>query len=91
MELSGGGDERRWTANFYMAFRSYIVVGVAGSERIPLSLRLQVQLYYSLLQYHTPLSCHRLLTDSTWKTLGLQKPSVSGIMGRLKQMCRYVM
>ena len=42
------------------------MVGLAGVERIPLSLRLHAQLY-SNLQYLTPLSCRRLLTDGTHK------------------------
>ena len=40
------------------------MVGLTGVERIPLSLRLHAQLY-SNLQYLTPLSCRRLLTDGT--------------------------
>ena len=58
------------------------MVGLAGVERISPSLRFQAQLYSNLLQYRTPLSCRRLLTDGTQKTLGLQIPSVPNIVGR---------
>jgi hypothetical protein len=58
------------------------VVGLADVERIPPSLKLQAQLYSNLLKYLTPLSCRRLLTDGTQKTLGLQTPSVPNTVGR---------
>jgi len=45
MELSGCEDNCRRTANFYKALCYYEVVDLAGVERIPPSLRLQVQLY----------------------------------------------
>jgi len=38
------------------------------------------------ISYRT--SCRRLLTDSTQKTLGLQKPSVPNIMERQKKCAR---
>ena len=59
------------------------MVSLAGVERIPLSLRLHAQLY-SNLQYLTPLSRRRLLTDGTQKTL------CSQYCGKTKQTCRNV-
>jgi len=82
MEHSGCGDECRRTANFYEVLRSHEVLGLAGVERIPPSLRLRTQLYKNPLQYLTALSCRRLPTDSTQKTPSLQKPSFLNIVGR---------
>jgi len=43
-----------------------------------------VILKFATISYRTP--CRRLLTDSTQKTLGLQKPSVPNIMGSLNNV-----
>jgi hypothetical protein len=69
MELSGCEEECRRTVNFCEALCYHKVLGLASVESYSIS-------------YLIPLSCRRLLTDSTQETLGLQKPSVPNIVGR---------